>query len=64
MKTNKRIWNKWFAWYPVQMENDKYIWLRMILRKQITIMMESSRGYIYEADGYIYTESIFDILRK
>lgn len=64
MKTNKRIWNKWFAWYPVQMQNNKYIWFSIILRKQITITEASSHGYTYDIDGYIYTESIFDLLKS
>jgi hypothetical protein len=28
-------WQKWFAWFPVQTVNDRWVWLRTIYRRPV-----------------------------
>lgn len=53
-------WYRWFAWYPVKVDNGKYIWLRIIFRRN------GHRHVIRNKEIIIrfreYKECIFDFL--
>ncbi len=42
-KTNYLKWHKWFAWYPVRLNNKTIVWLETIERK-IYFKYESYAG--------------------
>jgi hypothetical protein len=29
---DKRLWHKWFAWHPVYVGNNEYVWLEFVYR--------------------------------
>lgn len=35
-RNNRWDWTKWFAWYPVEVEDDTYVWLETVERKFYT----------------------------
>lgn len=42
MQQREKGWYKWFAWYPVEIENDEEVWLEWIERR-ITGLADSSK---------------------
>lgn len=49
-KTNKGQWDdwkNWFAWYPIEIKDDEWIWLQWI----------QWREYIGSSGGDIYTDN-------
>ena len=55
-------WHKWFAWYPVMMQEDRYIWLEIILRKQDHDIEYCWFDRMLFVPTYEYKECIFDLL--
>ena len=50
MKINlkiKRQEKKWFAWYPVKMKDNSFVWLEKVKRTPIYVD-ESFQYYVYE----------------
>jgi hypothetical protein len=39
-------WHRWFAWYPVQLENSRWVWLTTIERRLYNSMFYDT-WYIY-----------------
>lgn len=48
-------WNKWFAWYPVKL-NDKRVWLKTVYRRDF------SRHTMAGSKYWTEYKSLFDIL--
>jgi len=47
---NKQQWHKWFAWYPVKAQDDRYYWLVTMWRK-----WEPFYNYYIDDYGKIYS---------
>lgn len=63
-KKNIYEWNRWFAWYPVKID-DSWIWLEFIIRR----INPNSYNYNDSIDkalfnmDYEYKESILDVIK-
>lgn len=48
-KAAKEKWHKWFAWYPVRIENHDCRWLETIERKgEYKLLSDIDCGWVYE----------------
>jgi len=60
-------WKKWFAWYPVTTISNKTIWLRIVMRRIITVRGVSST-YVYIGGNPEYTiyrnEYMFPVIKS
>lgn len=63
-RKNKQKWHKWFAWYPVRLEDNDCRWLEYIERKYVyltsEILAEDRRQIELNINflcGFIYRET-------
>lgn len=56
-KVIKLSWEKWFAWYPVKVHNNR-VWLKTVYRRRII-------SYVYMDDWKRYEYgTIFDVIAE
>lgn len=63
-KGDSRNWSSWYAWHPVQTEDNGMVWLETIVRKQNGRTKTWVDWLFLDFfTDYIYKESVFQILK-
>jgi hypothetical protein len=67
---NHYKWHKWFAWYPIRLNNSEIIWLETVIRKVNPYFENEDRphhiGRLHNLlfhSRWEYKESVLDLLK-